>query len=137
MTTGELETLLRTRVIDARPPITGGVYFKEMRPRQQDGDGNLEDCEVMVLTGGGSELVNGTCVVNIYVPDTLTASGLYLRSKRRTDELEAWLSELPMIIRDGEVYFVRDGLVTTLKEESTHEHFVSLKMKFKVVENLY
>lgn len=137
MTTGELESLLRTKVIDARPPITGGVYFKEMRPRQLDGDSNLEDCEVMVLTGGGSELVSGTCVVNIYVPDTLTASGLYLRSKRRTDELEAWLSELPMIIRSGEVYFTRDGLVTTLKEESTHEHFVSLKMKFKVVENLY
>ena len=137
MTTGELESLLRTKVIEAQPPITGGVYFKEMRPRQQDGGSRLEDCEVMVLTGSGSELVSGTCVVNIYVPDTLTASGLYLRSKKRTDELEAWLHELPTKIRSGEVYFTRDGMVSTLKEESTHEHFVSLKMKFKVLENLY
>lgn len=137
MTTGELETLLRSSVIAAKPPITGGVYFKGMRPRQQDNDSHLEDCEVLVLAGSGSELVKGTCAVNIYVPDTLTASGLYLRSKARTDELERWLQELPTKIRSGAVYFTRDGLVSTLEEESTHEHFVSLKMKFKVVKDLY
>lgn len=137
MTNGELEVLMRTRVMEAQPPISGGVYFKDMRPRQNDNDSFLEDCEVMVLTGAGNEHVKGTCVVNIYVPDTLTASGLYLRNKPRTDELEAWLKDLPQYLRDGYVYFQREGLPVTIREESTHEHFVSLKMKFKVIENNY
>ncbi len=134
MTAGEIEVLLRTRVKEANPPITGDVYFKEMRPRQNDSDAHLEDCEVMVLTGNGSELVEGSCIVNIYVPDTLTASGLYLKSKSRTDYLEKWIEALPETIRNGEIYFKRDGLITTIAEPKTNEHFVSLKMKFKVIQ---
>ena len=134
MTAGEIETVLRSRVLEAQPPITGGVYFKDMRPRQNDSDQHLEDCEVMVLTGNGSELVEGSCVVNIYVPDTLTASGLYLKSKPRTDALEQWLEALPEAIRDGEIYFKRDGLIATIAEPKTKEHFVSLKMTFKVIQ---
>lgn len=137
MTTGELETLLRERVLADNPPITGGVYFKDMRPRQNDGGEGLEDCEVIVPTTSGSELTQGTCIVNVYVPDTLTASGLYLRTKRRTDAIEQWLHNLPRRIRDGRVFFQRDGMVATLREESTKEHFVSLKMKFKVLQDEY
>ena len=150
MTAGEIETLLRQRIIAENPPITGSVYFKGMRPRMnphgetvphitdpEDGEIRLEDCEVMVPVGKGSELVEGTCIVNIYVPDTLTPSGVYMRNKRRTDELEAWLLELPEAIRDGEVYFKRDGLISTIEEPKTNEHFVSLKMRFKVIENHY
>ena len=133
MTGGEVENILRERIIKAEPPISGGVYFKEMRTRH-DNTGGLEDCEVMVLTGKGLDKLEGTCVVNIYVPDTLTASGLYLRSKRRTDALEKWLETLPQTIRDGSIYFTRDGLITTIKEPDTKEHFVSLKMRFKVIE---
>lgn len=137
MTGGEIENILRERIINANPPISGSVYFKDMRSRQGRTDGDLEDCEVMVLTGKGLELLEGTCVVNVYVPDTLTASGLYLRSKRRTDAIEKWLEGVPMAIRDGSLYFSRDGLITTIAEPDTHEHFVSLKMKFKVIEENY
>ena len=137
MTGGEIENILRERIINANPPISGSVYFKDMRSRQGRTDGDLEDCEVMVLTGKGLELLEGTCVVNVYVPDTLTASGLYLRSKRRTDAIEKWLEGVPMAIRSGSLYFERDGLITTIAEPDTHEHFVSLKMKFKVIEENY
>lgn len=137
MTGGEIENILRERILSAQPPISGGVYFKGMRTRQGRTDGDLEDCEVMVLTGKGVELLEGTCVVNVYVPDTLTASGLYLRSKRRTDAIEKWLEGVPSLIRGGGIYFVRDGLITTLAEPDTREHFVSLKMKFRVIEENY
>lgn len=137
MTAGEIETLVRKRIIELSPPITGGVYFKDMRPRQNDGDAHLEDCEVMIPTGSGTEVVEGTCIVNIYVPDTLTASGIYMRTKKRTDLLESWLDGVPAAIRDGNVYFRRDGIIATLREESTNEHFVSLKMKFKVLQSNY
>ena len=51
-----------------------------------------------------------------------------------TDALEKWLETLPQTIRDGSIYFTRDGLITTIKEPDTKEHFVSLKMRFKVIE---
>ena len=137
MTAGEIETLLRKRVMEAAPPITGKVYFKDMRPRQNDNDLHLEDCEVAVLTGTGSEQIEGTCTVNVWVPDTLTSSGIYMKSKRRTDAIEAWMTTLPPIIRDGRIYFQRDGIIATLKEQDTNEHFVSLKMRFKVLVNNY
>lgn len=137
MTAGEIETLLRAQIIALQPPISGGVYFKGMRPRRDAATEGLEDCEVLVLTGSGSEVVEGTCVVNIYVPDTFTQSGQYLRKKGRTDALEAWLRDLPPRLRSGRIYFKTDGLVTTEKEQSTNEHFATLKMKFKVQDNNY
>lgn len=137
MTAGEVETFVRMRLVALQPPISGGVYYKGMRPRQNDGDEGLEDAEILVPSGGGSELLEGSCIVNIYVPNVLTASGLSLRNKRRTDVLEQWLDGLPAKLRDGKIYFKRDGLIVTMEENDTKEHFVSLKMKFKVLTENY
>ena len=139
MTGGEIETLLKERVQALAPPISGNVYYKDMRPRQMAGGSNRrEDCEVSVLTARGSQVVEGSCIVNIYVPDTITASGLNMKTKQRCDDLEKWMESLPELLRDGVgVYFWRDGLILSVPEPDTKEHFVSLKMKFKVIQEHY
>jgi len=117
------------------PALSGGVYYRDMRPMQNEqGIPNAEDIVVAVITGNERQLQSGSCVVNIYVPDIVTASGAHLRNKARTDQIELWAVTLPRLLSQrGDIYFRKSGMVTTLKEESIKEHFVSLKMDFTLL----
>lgn len=140
MTCEELETLLYMRVSAAHLPITGKVYYRGTRPLQNDveDDKRTEDCVISVLTGTGGELVKGTCVVNVYVPDVRVNSGLYLKNRVRCQEIGEMLDVLPETLRKNcPVYFTRSGMITTESEPNLKEHFVSLKMDFKFIQTDY
>ena len=132
MTAGEIETHLYEAVKALHPPVTGGVYYRGMRPEQVPplGTGE-EDIVVAVTTGDGAQLQKGSCVVNVYVPDTPTASGAYLRNKRRTDQVEAWLDTVPDLISNAGIVYKKSALILTLPEENLRQHFASLKMDFQ------
>lgn len=117
------------------PALSGSVYYRGMRPMQNEqGAVKKEDTVVAVITGNAKQLQKGSCVVNIYVPDTQTASGAWMRTKGRTDTVEAWANTLPkQLSRRGDILFEKSGMVMTLQEEATHEHFVSLKMDFTLL----
>lgn len=144
MTGGEIETFLydgmKALVASDQasespmvsPALSGGVYYRGMRPMQNEqGETGKEDIVVAVITGNAKQFQNGSCVVNVYIPDTHTASGAWMRTKSRTDAVEAWAETLPkQLSRCGDILFEKSGMVLTLQEEALHEHFVSLKMDF-------
>ena len=134
MTGGEIEKVLYQCVKAMDLPVTGEVYYKGMRPLQNGDDPGKEDIVVAVLTGTAGQIQKGSCVVNVYVPDTQVASGAFLWNKRRTDEIERWLASLPReLTRMSGILFKPSGMIATLAEEKVKEHFVSLKMDFKLL----
>ena len=134
MTGGEITKVLYQCVKAMDLPVTGEVYYKGMRPLQNGDDPGKEDIVVAVLTGTAGQIQKGSCVVNVYVPDTQVASGAFLWNKRRTDEIERWLASLPKeLTRRSGILFKPSGMIATLAEEKVKEHFVSLKMDFKLL----
>lgn len=116
------------------PPLTGTVYRKGYRPEQSgQPDRDTEDVVVAVTSGNDRQVQEGSCVVNVYVPDTLTAGGAYYRS-RRTDPVELWLKGVPKALsRMGDISFKSASMILTMEESAIHQHFVSLKMDFKLL----
>ena len=134
MTAGEIAKVLYECVKAMDLPVTGEVYYKGMRPLQNGDDPGKEDIVVAVLTGTAGQIQKGSCVVNVYVPDTQVASGAFLWNKRRTDEIERWLASIPReVTRRSGILFKPSGMIATLAEEKVKEHFVSLKMDFKLL----
>ncbi len=138
MTGGQLETILYNALKAMDLPINGEVYYSGMRPTQNGNDQNKEDIVVRSLTGDNKQVQKGSCLVNIYVPDITVASGAVLKDKRRTDTLEQWATTLPKALtRATGILFRPSGMITTLKEPDIKEHFVSLKMDFKLLNEHY
>lgn len=138
MTGGQLETILYNALKAMDLPITGEVYYSGMRPTQNGNDQNKEDIVVRSLTGDNKQVQKGSCLVNVYVPDITVASGAVLKDKRRTDALEQWATTLPKALtRATGILFRPSGMITTLKEPDIKEHFVSLKMDFKLLNEHY
>ena len=109
-----------------------------MRPTQNGNDQNKEDIVVRSLTGDNKQVQKGSCLINVYVPDITVASGAVLKDKRRTDTLEQWATTLPTVLtRATGILFRPSGMITTLKEPDIKEHFVSLKMDFKLLNEHY
>lgn len=138
MTGGQLETILYNALKAMDLPINGEVYYSGMRPTQNGNDPNKEDIVVRSLTGDNKQVQKGSCLVNVYVPDITVASGAVLKDKRRTDALEQWATTLPTVLtRATGILFRPSGMITTLKEPDIKEHFVSLKMDFKLLNEHY
>ena len=117
------------------PALSGGVYYRGTRPVQREQGGtDAEDVVVAVIAGNDRQVQKGSCVVNIYVPDITVQSGAHMKDKSRTDMVEAWAKTLPpLLTRRGDIYFSASSMVMTLAEESIHQHFVSLKMDFRLL----
>ena len=150
MSGGEIETYLyeamKSIIADDKAsvhpmletPLSGSVYYKGTRPLQKEQGGtDKEDVIVACLAGNESQLQSGSCVVNVYIPDCLTNSGMYMRDKRRTDVVEAWLKTIPALLSVNDIYFKRSSMVLTIEEMSIHQHFVSLKMDFQLLNESY
>lgn len=140
MTSLELEDLLYRKVndflIENGSPINGKVFKKGMRITDSKPNSNKEDAVVGVLTGKGGELQKGTCYVNVYVPNKMVSKGRYLEDKQRCLTISKLLDALPAYLRKGEsVYFSKTDMIVTLEEPQLNEHFVSLKLEFKVLQN--
>ena len=119
--------------------ISGNVYYRGLRPIQKNASSYKEDVIVAFLTGDGTDVQQGTCLLNVYVPDIQAGSGVFYANKERCSEIADILERFPMYARqsDSEVYFKQSGMVATFAEEGIKQHFVSLKMEFKVLNNNY
>lgn len=135
MTSGEIEKLLRTKVSVMKPPITGKVYYDGTRPMQNDIESsNKEDIIVKVVAGTFGQIVNGSCVVNVYVPDIVTSSGARMCDRKECDKIAKWLEKVPKTLnKDNDVRFEQTDMIMTLSDAPIRQHFVSLKMDFKVL----
>lgn len=135
MTAGEIETIIYNRLQSMQPPIQGDIYYRGTRPEQGPRTTPTEDLVIAVLAGNAKTVQQGTCLINIYVPDIMVSSGHYLRNKPRTDQLEAFLQELPPILTiPGKIYYYQNSLILTLPQPEIHQHLVSLKLDFVTIE---
>jgi len=119
--------------------IKGRVYYRGLRPIAKNNSSYNEDAVVGFLTGVSGDVQNGTCLLNIYVPDIVAKSGLYYKDKSRCGVIATALEAFPAFAnkRDKDIYFKQSDMILTISEEEIHQHFVSLKMEFKVLNENY
>lgn len=110
--------------------IGGGCYIGDERPFNS----KQEDCNVRLLTGNAAQVQEGNVIVNIFVPDVMAADGLWYRNTERCSEVEQMLEALPAALsRLGDVRYTHDGMIATYMENQIRQHFVSAKLKFKLL----
>lgn len=136
MTALELEQFLYDKVKKfLAGTLSGGVYKSGIRPALEVPNEHKEDAVVGVLTGTGAELQRGTCYVNVYIPDIEISGGYYVQNKTRCAEIAKKINNLDVYLRQGEnIYFTKPDMIVVLEEEKLREHFVSLKLEFKVLQ---
>jgi len=118
--------------------VSGGVYYKGMRPFTNDPALNKEDIVVSVLAGKGSDLLEGNCLVNVYVQDVQAISGMYYENKARTLALSQTFDTIvPMLNNANAIHYERLDTIAVVEEPDTHEHLVSLKLRFRVLNTNY
>ena len=119
--------------------VSGGVYYRGLRPSEKNISSYKEDIVIAFLTGDGTDIQKGTCLVNVYIPDVQASSGLYYADKERCIEVATELESFPKYatLNDKSIVFAQSGMIATFAEESVRQHFVSLKLEFKVLNNNY
>lgn len=119
--------------------VEGSVYYRGLRPIQTNASSYKEDIIIAFLAGVGNDLQNGTCIVNVYIPDIQAQSGIFYKNKERCIEVATLLELFPNFANqnEDEIYFKRSDMIVTLQEEEIHQHFVSLKLEFKVLNENY
>lgn len=142
MTSDALEIVLfesLKKFVSEELPISGRVYYRGSRPIMKTQSDYEEDAVVGYLTGVGADVIEGTCLVNVYVKDIVASSGQNYKDKTRCVEVADALMRFPSFANKAQksVYFNRREVIETLAEESIKQHFVSLKMNFKVLNPYY
>lgn len=112
--------------------IGGAIYKYGMRPR----DSKLEDAIVKFITGLDGQIQTGTVVVNIYVPDVdARGDGVYVRNKPRCKAIAMKANEWVKSLTAGTTGYMFELAQTIYTEEESaiRQHFVSVRMKFKLL----
>ena len=120
-------------------PIGGKVYYRGLRPIATTPSEYEEDAVVAFLTGAHGDVQKGTCLVNIYVSDMQAGSGMYYEDKVRCEEVASALETYPAFANqyDLDLYLKQSDMIVTIAEDEIKQHFVSLKMEFKVLNENY
>lgn len=123
---------------DAHLHVDGGVYYRELRPMRKNSSSYKEDIIVAFKTGNGEDIQSGTCLLNVYIPDIQANSGMFYKNKERCIEVANILEQFHKFANENaDIYFKQDGMIYTIAEESIKQHFVSLQMNFKVLNENY
>lgn len=119
--------------------VAGGIYYRGLRPFQDNISLYQEDVVIAFLTGTSGDIQKGTCLVNVYVPNIQAKSGIFYADKQRCANIAEALETFPKFANDNAdgIYFKQSDMIYTFAEESVNQHFVSLKMEFKVLNNNY
>lgn len=126
----DIYTMLEGSVLAAE--ISGKVYKFGLRPK----DSVTEDAVVKFVEGEGVQVVNGTVVVNIYIPDIDPYNdGMYVRDVLRCEQVEAKAGEwVEALTADKSNYLFRIAqTIYTEDEPLIKQHFVSVRLKFNLL----
>lgn len=109
--------------------VTGEVYREGYRPR----DSRKEDIVVIFVTGTPEQVERGAVTLNIYVPDiTPYNNGVYVEDGLRVSQIEhladLWVQSLKA--RRTNYLFNLLRTISTMREETTHEHFVVVQLEY-------
>lgn len=112
--------------------VNGGVYLNGTRPR---GSKN-EDITVGFVTGIANQMQTGVIAICVYVPDIDPyQNGVLVEDMGRTLVLERmaqdWINSHPEASTE---YFLRlQDTITTVEDEPIHQHFVSIMLQYKLM----
>lgn len=113
--------------------ISGEVYRQGYRPR----DSRKEDAVVIFTTGLPNQIQTGIVTVNIFVPDIDPYdNGVWVEDGERTERVERlaqeWVDDI--IDKDCLYAFELSHTICTEAEPSINQHFVVVKLKYKLSE---
>lgn len=119
--------------------VAGSVYYRGLRPIRKNATAYKEDIVVAFLTGKNSDIQQGTCLVNVYVPDMQVNSGMFCANKQRCAIIASLLEKFPSYAteNDADIYFRQSDMIYTFAEDGINQHSVSLKMDFKALNENY
>lgn len=119
--------------------VNGGIYYRGSRPIPKNISLYKEDIVIAFLTGANGDVQKGTCLVNIYVPNIQANSGVFYPNKQRCAEIAEVLEQFPKFANTNAegIYFKQSDMIYTFAEDSINQHFVSLKLEFKVLNKNY
>lgn len=128
---GDIYRLLKNSTLCAA--ISGGVYRQGSRPR----DSRKEDAVVIFTTGTADQIQEGVVTVNIFAPDIDPyGNGVLVEDGKRLEEVERlaqeWVDDIAANVADYD--FSLRQTICTQAEEETAQHFVVIKLGYKLCE---
>lgn len=129
---GDIYRLLRDSALSQN--ISGKVYRRGKRPR----DSKAEDAVVIFTTADAEQIQTGVVTINIFVPDyDFDNNGVLSEDTKRTEELEilaqSWVESLTA---DRSCYkFSLQRAITTDSDETIHQHFVVIPLRFALFDD--
>lgn len=110
--------------------IGGKLYKRGTRPT----DSAAEDAVIGFLSGTAEQVQEGFIVLNVYVPNLKTKAGNTMCNIARCQTIEQLLVGIPdLLTAHGNIQFKPSDMICTIEEPEINQHFVSLKMRFKVL----
>ncbi|MBQ9639113.1 MAG: hypothetical protein IJV22_06125 [Bacteroidales bacterium] len=111
--------------------ISGSVYRAGLRPR----DSRNEDITVALVSGLADQIQRGVVAICVYVPDSDPYNnGVLVEDMKRTADLERiaqdWVDTFPE--RGTDYVLQLQDTITTVAEESIHQHFVSIMLHYRL-----
>ncbi len=113
--------------------INGGIYREGLRPR----DSRNEDAVVIFTAGLVGEIQTGVVTINIYVPDIDPyGNGVQTINGARCAEVEQLAAEWVESLTAGKsnYKFRLTQTIATYYEVETNQHFVSVKLGYRLYE---
>lgn len=111
--------------------VIGGKLYKRGTRKP---DSQAEDAVIGFIAGTADQVQQGDVVLNVYVQDLKTKDGFFYCDITRCATIEKELVAIPdMLTAKGDIKFETNGMICTLEEPEIKQHFVSLKMRFKVL----
>lgn len=130
-TAQQIEDDILNRVLQSQLPglVDGGVYRFGTRPFNS----TREDIVVKFVTGLDGQWQSGVAVVNTYVPDISNGDGTTIRNITRCRAIESKVLEFVQRLNpDPKYLFSTDATIQTISEPDIKQHFINLKLKFKL-----
>ena len=112
-------------------PLSGKLYKFGDRPR----DSHLEDVVVKFVTGYDDQIQTGRVAICFYVPDVnVYKNGIFTKYTQRCREIEIAANKWAESLTAGksDYLFKKSQTVCTEQEKEINQHFISLKLKFKL-----
>jgi hypothetical protein len=117
--------------------LSGGVYRGTPESSYRPRDSQKEDAIAIFTAGKPGQVQTGAITVNIYVPDIDPYNnGIFAEDGKRTAEIEQLAQEwVDSLIDNVYTYdFEQSDTIYTEAEPKINQHFVVVKLKYKLCE---
>jgi hypothetical protein len=110
--------------------ISGQIYKSDTRPI----NARTEDAVISFLAGIDGQLQVGVLNLNVFVPDIDNGGGdgFLVKNVARCQEIEEKINSIIQSMSiSNEYYFELDKMIQTFSDESTNQHLVNSRIRFK------